>query len=88
MGCLPAQTTYQTEIGQTLDITAGPPDKVDLSRFTEKRYKNIVKYKTSFYTAYLPVAAAMYMVREPRLPSLPTDVAFWTGGDRTIWCLH
>nr|KAF6396695.1 farnesyl diphosphate synthase [Rousettus aegyptiacus] len=55
------QTTYQTEIGQTLDITAGPPDKVDLSRFTEKRYKNIVKYKTSFYTAYLPVAAAMYM---------------------------
>lgn len=52
------------------------------------RYKNIVKYKTSFYTAYLPVAAAMYMVREPRLPSLPTDVAFWTGGDRTIWCLH
>lgn len=55
------QSTYQTEIGQTLDITAGPPDKVDLSRFTEKRYKNIAKYKTSFYTAYLPVAAAMYM---------------------------
>lgn len=56
------QSTYQTEIGQTLDLIAGPQGKVDLSRFTEKRYKTIVKYKTSFYTAYLPVAAAMYMV--------------------------
>lgn len=27
------------------------------------RYKAIVKYKTAFYSFYLPVAAAMYMVR-------------------------
>lgn len=26
------------------------------------RYKAIVKYKTAFYSFYLPVAAAMYMV--------------------------
>ncbi|KAM5200922.1 farnesyl pyrophosphate synthase isoform 1-T5 [Hipposideros larvatus] len=55
------QTSYQTEIGQTLDLMTAPQDKVDLGRFTEKRYKSIVKYKTAFYTLYLPVAAAMYM---------------------------
>lgn len=26
------------------------------------RYKAIVKYKTAYYSFYLPVAAAMYMV--------------------------
>ncbi|XP_006895853.1 PREDICTED: farnesyl pyrophosphate synthase [Elephantulus edwardii] len=55
------QSSYQTEIGQALDLITAPQDKVDLSRFTEKRYKSIVKYKTAFYSFYLPVAAAMYM---------------------------
>ncbi|KAK2107245.1 hypothetical protein P7K49_016759 [Saguinus oedipus] len=52
---------YQTEIGQTLDLITAPQDNVDLSRFTEKRYKSIVKYKMAFYSFYLPVTAAMYM---------------------------
>ncbi|KAM4663317.1 farnesyl pyrophosphate synthase isoform 2-T2 [Discoglossus pictus] len=55
------ETSYQTELGQTLDLTTGQPGKVDLNRYTEKRYKAIVKYKTAFYSFYLPVAAAMYM---------------------------
>uniref|UniRef100_G1PMV2 Farnesyl pyrophosphate synthase n=1 Tax=Myotis lucifugus TaxID=59463 RepID=G1PMV2_MYOLU len=55
------QTSYQTEIGQTLDLITAPQSNVDLGRFTEKRYKSIVKYKTAFYSFYLPVAAAMYM---------------------------
>ncbi|XP_043391381.1 farnesyl pyrophosphate synthase isoform X3 [Chelonia mydas] len=55
------QTTYQTELGQTLDLISAPPGHVDLSRFTVERYKAIVKYKTAFYSFYLPVAAAMYM---------------------------
>ncbi|KAM9244092.1 farnesyl pyrophosphate synthase isoform 1-T1 [Dugong dugon] len=55
------QTTYQTETGQTLDLITAPQGDVDLDRFTEKRYKSIVKYKTAFYSFYLPVAAAMYM---------------------------
>nr|XP_060614130.1 farnesyl pyrophosphate synthase [Anolis sagrei ordinatus] len=54
------QTTYQTELGQTLDLISAPP--IDLDSFTEERYKAIVKYKTAFYSFYLPVAAAMYMV--------------------------
>ncbi|KYO32302.1 farnesyl pyrophosphate synthase isoform A [Alligator mississippiensis] len=55
------QTSYQTELGQALDLITAPPTQVDLARFTEQRYKAIVKYKTAFYSFYLPVAAAMYM---------------------------
>ncbi|KAJ6656908.1 hypothetical protein lerEdw1_002909 [Lerista edwardsae] len=55
------QTSYQTELGQALDLITAPSSQVDLNRFTEQRYKAIVKYKTAFYSFYLPVAAAMYM---------------------------
>ncbi|XP_010593114.1 farnesyl pyrophosphate synthase isoform X3 [Loxodonta africana] len=55
------ETSYHTEIGQTLDLITAPQGNVDLGRFTEKRYKSIVKYKSGFYSFYLPVAAAMYM---------------------------
>ncbi|CAH2327566.1 farnesyl pyrophosphate synthase [Pelobates cultripes] len=50
-----------TELGQALDLITAQPGKVDLNRYTETRYKAIVKYKTAFYSFYLPVAAAMYM---------------------------
>ncbi|XP_060116603.1 farnesyl pyrophosphate synthase [Heteronotia binoei] len=56
------QTSYQTELGQALDLMTAPQTQVDLNRFTEERYKAIVKFKTAFYSFYLPVAAAMYMV--------------------------
>uniref|UniRef100_A0A2K5Q551 Farnesyl pyrophosphate synthase n=1 Tax=Cebus imitator TaxID=2715852 RepID=A0A2K5Q551_CEBIM len=46
---------------QNLDLITGPQGNSDLGRFTEKRYKSIVKYKTAFYSFYLPIAAAMYM---------------------------
>ncbi|XP_023661933.1 farnesyl pyrophosphate synthase [Paramormyrops kingsleyae] len=55
------ETSFQTELGQALDLMTAPPNKIDLNRFTEERYKAIVKYKTAFYSFYLPVAAAMYM---------------------------
>lgn len=54
------ETILQTELGQLLDLTSAPMGgPVDLSRFTIERYKKIVKYKTAFYSFYLPVAAAM-----------------------------
>ncbi|XP_035581922.1 farnesyl pyrophosphate synthase-like [Zalophus californianus] len=56
------QSSYQTEIRQTLDLITAPQGNVDLGRFTEKRYKPMVKYKTAFYSFYLPAAAAMCMV--------------------------
>uniref|UniRef100_A0A8C0Y343 Farnesyl pyrophosphate synthase n=1 Tax=Cyprinus carpio carpio TaxID=630221 RepID=A0A8C0Y343_CYPCA len=55
------ETSFQTELGQALDLMTAPPHKIDLDRFTMERYKAIVKYKTAFYSFYLPVAAAMYM---------------------------
>uniref|UniRef100_A0A3P8Y7M2 Farnesyl pyrophosphate synthase n=1 Tax=Esox lucius TaxID=8010 RepID=A0A3P8Y7M2_ESOLU len=55
------ETSFQTELGQALDLMTAPPGQVDLNRFTLERYKAIVKYKTAFYSFYLPVAAAMYM---------------------------
>ena len=54
------ETTRQTELGQLLDLTSQPLDgPVDLNRFTIHRYTSIVKYKTAFYSFYLPVALGM-----------------------------
>lgn len=58
-----SQTCMQTVRGQCLDlITAPSGGKVDFRDFTEDRYNTIVKWKTSYYSFYLPVAIAMYMV--------------------------
>jgi farnesyl diphosphate synthase len=54
------EVTFQTELGQLLDLTSQPLDgEVDLSRFTLERYRKIVIYKTAFYSFYLPVALGM-----------------------------
>jgi len=55
------ETTYQTELGQLLDLITAPEDQVDLTRFSMEKYKWIVKYKTAYYSFYLPVAMAMLM---------------------------
>jgi len=39
------ETTYQTELGQLLDLITAPEDHVDLKRFNMAKYKWIVKYK-------------------------------------------
>jgi farnesyl diphosphate synthase len=53
------EITQNTEFGQLLDLTSQTPGKIDLTRFTLERYQMIVKYKTAFYTFYLPVAIGM-----------------------------
>jgi len=54
------EVTRQTEFGQLMDLTSQPQGGViDLSRFTMQRYISIVKYKTAFYSFYLPIALAM-----------------------------
>ncbi|XP_070566291.1 farnesyl pyrophosphate synthase-like [Ptychodera flava] len=55
------ETIYQTIIGQSLDMLTAPEGERDLSRFTIDRYNAIVKWKTAFYSFYLPVALAMHM---------------------------
>jgi len=56
------QVTLQTITGQTLDLITAPTDHIDFSNYTIERYNAIVKYKTAFYSFYLPVALAMHMV--------------------------
>uniref|UniRef100_A0A8C4WVY7 Farnesyl pyrophosphate synthase n=1 Tax=Eptatretus burgeri TaxID=7764 RepID=A0A8C4WVY7_EPTBU len=56
------QVSYKTELGQALDLLTAQPNKIDFSSFTEERYEAIAKYKTAFYSFYLPIAASMYMV--------------------------
>lgn len=54
------EVTRQTELGQLMDLTSQPQDgTIDLSRFTMERMTKIMKYKTAFYSFYLPVALAM-----------------------------
>lgn len=59
------QTTWQTELGQQMDLTSAPlpgsGEAPDLDRYTMERYKGIVKYKTAYYSFYLPIACAMVM---------------------------
>ncbi|KAJ7265926.1 farnesyl-diphosphate synthase [Mycena haematopus] len=58
-------TTYQTEMGQLIDLITAPEDHVDLSKFSLEKHRLIVLYKTAYYSFYLPVALAMYMSGVP-----------------------
>ncbi|KAK9447846.1 isoprenoid synthase domain-containing protein [Limtongia smithiae] len=53
--------TFQTELGQLLDLITAPEDEIDLSKFSLKKHSFIVIYKTAYYSFYLPVALAMHM---------------------------
>ncbi|KAL0954189.1 hypothetical protein HGRIS_005317 [Hohenbuehelia grisea] len=59
------ETTYQTEMGQLIDLITAPEDSVDLSKFSLEKHRLIVVYKTAFYSFYLPVALAMYLAGVP-----------------------
>lgn len=59
----------QTVIGQTLDLTNSVPpsshltnNPFDFTNYTEIVYNSIVKWKTAYYSFYLPVASALYLV--------------------------
>merc|ERR1711924_347243 len=44
-----------------LDILTAPIGEVDVSKYTLDAYRNIVVYKTAFYSFYLPVACGMVL---------------------------
>lgn len=50
---------FQTELGQCLDLLTAPEDVVNLDNFNFQKYYYIVRYKTAFYSFYLPVACAL-----------------------------
>eukprot|EP00095_Tigriopus_kingsejongensis_P008548 snap_masked-scaffold989_size72935-processed-gene-0.0 protein:Tk08548 transcript:snap_masked-scaffold989_size72935-processed-gene-0.0-mRNA-1 annotation:"mitochondrial isoprenyl diphosphate synthase precursor" len=57
--------TRQTAVGQCLDLLTAndrtPDGLINLEAFDMKRYSAIGKFKTSYYSFYLPVALAMRM---------------------------
>ncbi|KAL2108567.1 hypothetical protein VUR80DRAFT_3617 [Thermomyces stellatus] len=54
--------TLKTEMGQLADLLTAPEDKVDLSNFSMSKHSFIVIYKTAWYSFYLPVALALYLL--------------------------
>ena len=56
------ETTYKTELGQLLDLRTLPPnEELNLNNFTKDAYKKIVKYKTAFYSFYLPIVCGLIL---------------------------
>jgi len=55
---------YQTASGQMLDLITTPAGEVDLSLYVMPTYLRIVKYKTAYYSFYLPVACALLLAGE------------------------
>jgi farnesyl diphosphate synthase len=58
------EVTWRTELGQGLDLTSfdeSTARRGDFSNYTAERYFAIVKYKTAFYTYWLPVASALIL---------------------------
>ena len=55
------EVTFQTELGQLMDLLTAPEDKVDLSSFSMEKFTFIVIYKTAYYSFYLPVALAIHL---------------------------
>lgn len=55
------EVTFQTELGQLLDLITAPEDHVDLSKFSLEKHSFIVIFKTAYYSFYLPVALSMFM---------------------------
>lgn len=76
------EVTRQTEFGQLLDLTSQPlQGPIDLDRFTIERYRKIVKYKTAFYSFYLPVALPMIMsgITDPALYAQAREILLIMG---------
>ena len=55
------EVIFNTEMGQSLDMMTSEQPVVDFSLFTDDRYFSIVRYKTAYYSFYLPVAVAMHL---------------------------
>ena len=71
------EVTRQTEFGQLLDLTSQPLNgDIELDRFTIERYSSIVKYKTAFYSFYLPIALGMIVsgVTDPKQYKIAREI--------------
>ncbi|KAK0432111.1 isoprenoid synthase domain-containing protein [Armillaria borealis] len=87
------ETTFQTEMGQLIDLITAPEDEVDLSKFSLKKHSLIVIYKTAYYSFYLPVALAMYISKTTFLDFSGTPEQIGKIGtdildNKCSWCVN
>ncbi|CAN6269571.1 unnamed protein product [Urochloa humidicola] len=55
------EVALQTSLGQMLDLISTHNGVEELARYNIEGYRRIVKYKTSYYSFYLPVACALLL---------------------------
>ncbi|KAL6651894.1 hypothetical protein ACP70R_010819 [Stipagrostis hirtigluma subsp. patula] len=55
------EIALQTSLGQMLDLISTHNKADDLAKYSIEGYRRIVKYKTSYYSFYLPVACALLL---------------------------
>jgi hypothetical protein len=55
------EVTYATTMGQNLDMLTAPDGVDNFEAYNMTRYCQIVKFKTAFYTFYLPTACALQL---------------------------
>ncbi|KAF3616179.1 Farnesyl pyrophosphate synthase 1 [Capsicum chinense] len=58
------EVEFQTASGQMIDLITTHAGKNDLSKYSLTVHKQIVQYKTAYYSFYLPVACALLMAGE------------------------
>ena len=86
------RTHYQTTIGQLYDVTSmydssklnpevEQPATTDFIEFTLDHYKQIVRYKTSYYTYYLPLALGLAVVNNNNVPDALVDAVAMLMGE-------
>lgn len=72
------EVTYQTELGQMMDLRTSPEGAhgPTLHNFSLHKHTLVVKYKTAFYSFYLPVALGMILagVSDKKLYDTARDV--------------
>ena len=73
-------------MGQAMDLHSSrvANEKLNFSNFNMEKYKAIVKYKTAYYSFFLPVALAMRLVSMwtwfPLLTEPDFDLLYWHKG--------
>ncbi|TBU52466.1 farnesyl-diphosphate synthase [Dichomitus squalens] len=93
-------TTFQTDIGQLIDLITAPEDNVDLSKFSLDQHQKIVIFKTAYYSFYLPLAQKVlvplgeyFQVQDDFLDfAAPPEVLGKVGTDiidnKCSWCVN
>ena len=64
------ELSFKVELGQAYNMLIAHKDNVDLSNFNMEKYRDIVIYKTAYYSFYLPVAMALFNTGTATLQNL------------------